>query len=189
MKKDAADHLREGGPEGVRARIDADIGKKTGNGRDHSAIDHALAVYDKWLALGDHTPIYATLGTIAANLLPGDPVWLGLVAPPSSARTRLGLTLERLLAGLDTLGVNRTTGLDVVEAIAKDSVPPLRRRAYEWLEAGGYAGAGTPDIATALDLPTNTVRRALEDLTAYGLVRREKIGKADTWFRREWEND
>ena len=29
------------------------------------------------------------LGTIAANLLPGDPVWLGLIAPPSSAKTEL----------------------------------------------------------------------------------------------------
>jgi hypothetical protein len=31
----------------------------------------------------------AVLGTIAANLLPGDPVWLGLVAPPSSAKTKI----------------------------------------------------------------------------------------------------
>jgi hypothetical protein len=29
------------------------------------------------------------LGTLVANLLPGDPVWLGLVAPPSSAKTEL----------------------------------------------------------------------------------------------------
>jgi hypothetical protein len=400
MKMDAADHMREGGAEAFRARVDQDIGK-TGNGRDHGAIDHLIAVYDKWLTLEDHTPIYAVLGTIAANLLPGDPVWLGLVAPPSSAKTeilnstsllpyvvqaatltpagllsgvpkkqqhasakggllrqidkfgilvlkdfgsilsmrpeakaevlaalreiydghwtrhvgteggrtlhwsgklglvfgctpviddhysvisemgdrfllkrlkptkdqfdqalkhvgaatkqmrdeladavsrlfknplpepqtlsldekkrindvislvvrlrgairrdrvsreieivygaegigRLGLTLERLLAGLDTIGVDRKTGLDVIEDIAKDSVPPLRRQAYEWLDDGGHAGAETPDIATALGLPTNTVRRALEDLAAYGLLRREKTGKADTWFRREWENE
>jgi hypothetical protein len=46
---------------------------------------------------------------------------------------RLGLTLERLLAGLDTLGVDREDAFRVVEAVALDSVPPLRRRAYEWL--------------------------------------------------------
>jgi hypothetical protein len=29
------------------------------------------------------------LGTVAANLLPGDPVWLGLIGPPSSAKTEI----------------------------------------------------------------------------------------------------
>ena len=37
---------------------------------------------------------------------------------------RIGLTLERLLAGLDTLGVDRKTAMKVVEAVALDSVPP-----------------------------------------------------------------
>ena len=32
MKKDAADHLREGGAEAFRARVDQDIGKSKGNG-------------------------------------------------------------------------------------------------------------------------------------------------------------
>jgi hypothetical protein len=94
---------------------------------------------------------------------------------------RIGLMLERLLAGLDTLGVERKTALKVVKAVAMDSVPPLRRRAYEHLQDLGFTGADTPDIATALDLPTPTVRRALEDLTAYGLVERSKSGKADHW--------
>jgi hypothetical protein len=96
MTKDAADHMQEGGAEAVRAHIDQAIGGNKGNGRDHSAIDHALKVYDKWLALEDHTPIYATLGTIAANLLPGDPVWLGLVGPPSSAKTELLISTSTL---------------------------------------------------------------------------------------------
>jgi hypothetical protein len=46
-------------------------------------------VFEKWLILKDHTPIYAMLGAIAPNLLPGDPVWLGLIGPPSSAKTEL----------------------------------------------------------------------------------------------------
>src|SRR5262249_47303808 len=46
-------------------------------------------VFDDWLCLPDHTPLYAMLGTIAANRLPGDPVWLGIIAPPSSAKTEL----------------------------------------------------------------------------------------------------
>ena len=46
---------------------------------------------------------------------------------------RLGLSLERLLAGLDTLGVDRDTALRMVETVAMDSTPPIRRSAYEYL--------------------------------------------------------
>jgi hypothetical protein len=117
---------------------------------------------------------------------------------------RIGLALERLLAGLDTLGVDRTTAMEVVESVALDSVPPIRRRAYEFVgsdsakpnhelaygpedDAGNkeILGSGVPTsaVARALGLPTNTVRRALEDLTAYGLVERigQGQGKADLW--------
>ena len=95
---------------------------------------------------------------------------------------RLGLTLDRLLAGLDTLGVERETALNVVEAVAMDSVPPLRRAAFEYLR--DHPGkAETSTVAQAINLPTNTVRRALEDLAAYHLVRRtsQGSGKADLW--------
>ena len=95
---------------------------------------------------------------------------------------RLGLMLERLLAGLDTLGVERNTAMDVVLSVAMDSVPPLRRAAYEHLQ-GCDEPEETPKVAAAIGLPTNTVRRALEDLAAYGLVERETggQGKADRW--------
>jgi hypothetical protein len=100
---------------------------------------------------------------------------------------RIGLTLERLLAGLDTLGVDRAIALNVVESVAMDSVPPIRRHAYEYLssddaendcelaygpqdEAGTreILGSGVPTsaVAKAIGLPTITVRRALEDLAA-----------------------
>jgi len=96
---------------------------------------------------------------------------------------RLGLTLERLLAGLDTLGLDRAVALDVVEGIAMDSVPPTRRRAYEFLRDIAPADAETTDVAKHMGLPTNTVRRALEDLAAYGLVERtgQGSGKPDLW--------
>jgi hypothetical protein len=117
---------------------------------------------------------------------------------------RIGLALERLLAGLDTLGVDRTTAMEVIESVALDSVPPIRRRAYEFVgsdsaepdreiaygpedDAGKkeVLGSGIPTsaVARALGLPTNTVRRALEDLTAYELIERIGQGRrnADLW--------
>jgi len=121
---------------------------------------------------------------------------------------RIGLCLTQLLAGLDSLGLDRSTAMKVVTSVAMDSVPPLRRQAYEWLlkRKGDFkAGtlkpvtvkdkdgeektapaplkATTAQIATALDYPTNTIRRVLEDLAVYHLIKRSK-GKGssgDKW--------
>ena len=90
MKRDVNDRLREGGPDAVRADFDKAPRAKA------AEIGETLTVFDKWLALTDKTPIYAALGTVAANLLPGDPVWLGLIGPPSSAKTEILNSTARL---------------------------------------------------------------------------------------------
>jgi hypothetical protein len=112
---------------------------------------------------------------------------------------RIGLALERLLAGLSTLGVERGMAFSVIRAVALDSVPPIRRSAYEYLasntarwetrDADGKlidCGYSTPSIAKRVDLPTSTVRRVLEDLNAYKLVERmsQGPGKPDLWAYR-----
>jgi hypothetical protein len=58
-------------------------------------IKDVIRVFGKWLLL-EPTPIYAVLGTVAANMLDGDPVWLGLVAPPSHAKTEVLIALLQL---------------------------------------------------------------------------------------------
>src|SRR5262249_45488123 len=55
-------------------------------------LAETLAVFDHWLLLPSPTPILAALGAAAANYLPGDPVWLGLIGPPSSAKTEILLS-------------------------------------------------------------------------------------------------
>jgi hypothetical protein len=104
---------------------------------------------------------------------------------------RIGLALERLLAGLDTLGVDRAKGLTIVKRVALDSVPPLRRRAYNCVctYSARYDPVETADVAIELGLPTNTARRILEDLAAHGLVirRSQGQGKADIWDAAQWE--
>src|SRR5262249_27757836 len=88
---------------------------------------------------------------------------------------RIGLSLVALLNGLDVLGVPRETAMQVVLSVARDSVPPIRRQAYEAvckyddLEKYPNGPAETKDIALEIGLPTTTTRRALEDLCAYGL--------------------
>jgi DNA-binding IclR family transcriptional regulator len=68
-------------------------------------------------------------------------------------------------------------------------VPPARRRAYEYLDAGKTAAASTTTVAEALALPTNTTRRVLEELAAYGLIERtsQGAGKADLWAKIAWD--
>jgi hypothetical protein len=106
--------------------------------------------------------------------------------PGHEGTARIGLALERLLAGLDTLGIDRTLAMTIVESIALDSVPPLRCRAYEYLCScksltAGYEPQSSPDVAEAFDLPTITVRRAIEELAAYQLVERVGTGNATKW--------
>ena len=99
---------------------------------------------------------------------------------------RIGLALERLLAGLETLGMDRKKALAVVQDVALDLVPPLRRRAYDFIEEND--AAETTDVATNLGLPTTTTRRILEDLAAHGLISRQPQGqgKADRWKQTAW---
>jgi hypothetical protein len=100
---------------------------------------------------------------------------------------RLGLSLERLLAGLTVIGVNRGRAVEIMENVALDSTPPIRRHAFELLDGKPVT---TRDIARGLKLPTNTARRALEEIAAHGLAVRsraadasgeEKQGGADLW--------
>ena len=90
---------------------------------------------------------------------------------------RIGLTLERLLTGLGTLGMASPVAMPVIRAVALDSVPPLRRRAYEHLQDLNGATASTTDVAKILRLPTATTRRVLEELVIFHLAERIPQGQ------------
>jgi hypothetical protein len=68
---------------------------------------------------------------------------------------RIGLCLDQLLAGLDSLGLDRAIAFSVIESVAMDSVPPLRRQAYELLHAhknalGSFLNLTTPDSSSLM---------------------------------------
>jgi hypothetical protein len=112
------------------------------------------------------------------------------LVPGAEGPARLAVTLERLLAGLDVLDCERELSWTVVRRVALDCIPALRRQLLEHL-CDGAAPETTKDIAEAVSLPTNTVRRALEDLTAYGLMTRysQGQGKADVWQASQWARE
>ena len=62
----------------------------------HSPIEDTLKIFREWLLLDNDTPVLAMLGTVAANKLPGDAIWLGIIAPPSSAKTEMLITLVNI---------------------------------------------------------------------------------------------
>jgi hypothetical protein len=98
--QDVNDTARAQGPEGVRNRSDGARPIGNGDGRWEAPAAPALATvnaaFRKWLVLKDLTPVHAVLGAVAANFLPGDPVWLGLIAPPSTAKTEILNALARI---------------------------------------------------------------------------------------------
>ena len=100
------------------------------------------------------------------------------LVPASEAPTRLAKVIEALLAGLDSLGVERERRLVGGREGALDCVPRLRRRAVDLAERGEMT---TKDVAMALDYPTKRLRRALEDLTAHRIVRRHGGKNQDLW--------
>ena len=61
-----------------------------------SPIEDTLKVFREWLLLDDDTPVLAMLGAVAANMLSGDAIWLGIIAPPSSAKTEMLITLVNI---------------------------------------------------------------------------------------------
>lgn len=90
------------------------------------------------------------------------------LVPGAEAPTRLVIVLDRLLAGLDSIGCERGQAFAIVTKAALDSIPALRLACLRALEQKGTLN--TNEVAGEVRHPTSTTRRALEDLTAHGLV-------------------
>jgi hypothetical protein len=94
------------------------------------------------------------------------------LVPGPEAPTRLVIVLDRLLGGLDAIGCDRHDAIRVVTKAALDSVPALRLAVLDVIHAND--DLDTNVIAEAVRHPATTTRRALEDLTAHGLVDRRR---------------
>lgn len=55
--------------------------------RPQQLIHGLAAEVQEWLYYPEPQPLYVVLGTVAANMMRGVPVWMMLVGPPSSGRT------------------------------------------------------------------------------------------------------
>jgi hypothetical protein len=109
------------------------------------------------------------------------------LVPGHEAPTRFSICLLKLLGGLIAIGVERPRAWELLRKVALDSTPQLRRRAIEVL-ASANSSLSTTEIAECLSHPTNTVRRALEDLEAYQLIHHTTLGQgvAHVWALSDW---
>lgn len=96
--KDAADHLAAERTVDEFVPLATDAPAAT-----PYTLQEVLDTFGRWLHLPDADGLLAVLGAVAANLLDGDPVWLVLVAAPSSGKSEL---------------LTPTTGLDYVHSAA-----------------------------------------------------------------------
>ncbi len=71
---------------------------------DRVALDDVLSAFRNWLHMPDAGALYVTLAAVVANRLPGDPLWLLLVAASSSGKTEILVSLN----GLDEVVVAAT---------------------------------------------------------------------------------
>lgn len=113
--------------------------------------------------------------------------------PEPEAPGRLALVLARLLGALDLMGVEHDESWRVVAKVALDSMPALRRAVLHEL-LGSTGERSTTSIGASINYPTQTTRRALEDLQAHGVLSKTAggEGRADmwavsAWARRRWE--
>ncbi len=107
--------------------------------------------------------------------------------PGAESPTRLVKVLSQLLRGLQVIGITKERAWELVEKTALDSMQALRQKVVlSMLEAD--IDTITSDLATRLGYPTVTTRWALEDLTCYGIIKRESkgAGNADLWSLTDW---
>lgn len=66
---------------------------ETGTKLDPIGTKELINVYKKWLFLANEDALKVMYGTLMANKLPGDPVWLFMVAPPGGSKSELLMSL------------------------------------------------------------------------------------------------
>lgn len=89
---------------------------------------------------------------------------------------RLAQQLHKLACAFQAMGLERAAIRDLLTKIGCDSIPSPRRDVLLYLLAAGSEELRTAEIAADVDLPTRSAERACEELTAHGLLLRQKDG-------------
>jgi hypothetical protein len=119
-------------------------------GRPNSPIQALAVEFQDFLHFPDPAPLYAVMGALAANMIPGNPVWLMLVGPPACGGTAL---LDTLMRVPKVHGVSTIKGEAVLlSAVAKKdrvsgSTGGLLR------QIGGHGAMVIKDFTSMISMP------------------------------------
>lgn len=100
---------------------DPDTAIRTIEVSEPCALDDVVITFRKWLHLPDPGALYVTLAAVVANRLPGDPLWLLLVAASSSGKTEILFSI----GGLEEV----TAAATMTEAALLSGTPKRERSA------------------------------------------------------------
>ena len=116
------------------------------------------------------------------------------LVPQPEAAARLAKVLAQLGRGLQIIGVAPDKVSAILRTVALDALPKTRRAVIDVIvntRPGSELTAA--DVADRIGLPTDVTARALDDLAAHAIVRREsgpgqphRWGPTD-WLRNRWE--
>lgn len=121
-------------------------------------IDWLVAQFRQFLHLPDPGVLYLVMGTVAANLLEGDPVWLMLVGAPGAGGSEVLNTLLGLHGIVESGLVESTAALlsgSPKKDRAKDATGGLLR------EIGGHGGIILKDFTSILSLSEDQMRKIM----------------------------
>lgn len=96
---------------------------------------------------------------------------ISLVLDPE-APTRIAKQLGQLWRACGMLGLDEYQSWEAVRRAGLDSIPKLRRAVITYLGRMGGVPQPTTAVAQAVDHPSRTTRRSLEDLAAHQMVER-----------------
>ncbi len=121
------------------------------NGKGHTA-EEVRAVYTKWLELKSTDVIDILYSTMIANRLPGDPIWLMLVAASGSTKSELIMSFD-----------------DVINVMPISTLTP-----HTLISGATFAGGGDPSLIPRLDQKITTIKD-LTNLLNMNQTQREEI--------------
>jgi len=110
------------------------------------------------------------------------------IVPEPERPARLVKVLDRLRAGMVTIGMDRDEIWPVIRKVAFDSLPEARSRIIRVLQDAGDELPNLYELATASGCSASTTRRHLEDLDHYGAISRQKASpsRGDEYRLSEW---